>query len=83
MLEDIHRQIVINGVDLDFIKRTNDEGTEYTSFDVFYYEKQEYLHTSHDVALCDVLLNLAPTSFDAGTQNSGKEDNPQPTGAAT
>lgn len=55
-LEDTHRQVFINGKDFDIILRTNDEGTAYTSWDLFDYEAQKYVHTCYDIPLALFLI---------------------------
>jgi hypothetical protein len=65
MLESAHHQVVINGVDFDLIMRPNDEETEYTSWDLFDYDQQTYIHTSHDMELAAFILTI-PVSFDKG-----------------
>ena len=44
-MEDKHIQFFLNGKDYDLILRVDDEGEEYTSFDIFDYEKQETVVT--------------------------------------
>jgi hypothetical protein len=42
MKEDRHIQFTLDGKDYDLVLRVDDEGNEFTSFDIFDYEQQEY-----------------------------------------
>jgi hypothetical protein len=45
MLEDTHRQVIIDGKDYDLILRTNDEQTEFVAVDIFDHSAQTIIQT--------------------------------------
>ena len=58
-LEDSHYQVYIGKHDLDIVLRTNDEGTEHTSWDLIDYENgQECIYTCYDIGIAQWLIRL-------------------------